>query len=64
MDRFIQHYSRFRAHSDSLALEKNMHTTNLNRIRAALHSSAAESIPWLQVVDCHFYFSTFEGLER
>jgi hypothetical protein len=49
MDRFIQHYTRYRAHSDSLALEQKMHSTNLHRICHSLHDSAIGAIPWLQV---------------
>lgn len=56
MDRFIHHYTRFRAHSDSLALEQNMHATNLHRIRSSLHSSAIGTIPWLQVDRYGDYF--------
>jgi hypothetical protein len=50
MDRFIHHYTRYRAHSDSLALEQKMHTTNIHRIRHSLHASAIGTNPWLQVL--------------
>jgi hypothetical protein len=52
MERFLQYFSRFKAHSDSVQLELNMHNATINRLRAALRGSAVGAIPWLQVCFC------------
>ena len=49
MEKFIQHYTRFRAHCESYDLELRMHRATVHRICRVLHDSAVGATPWLQV---------------
>jgi len=48
MEKFIQHYTRFRAHCESYDLELRMHRATVHRICRVLHDSAVGATPWLQ----------------
>mmetsp|Transcript_19069 Transcript_19069/g.31890 ORF Transcript_19069/g.31890 Transcript_19069/m.31890 type:complete len:1165 (+) Transcript_19069:214-3708(+) len=48
MDRFIQHYSSFKAHEDSVQLEVKMQFDTLGRISASLQRSVSRELQWLR----------------
>lgn len=48
MSRFIHHYTRFRAHGDSVGMEKQMRTAAESRILEGLKMAKRGEIQWLQ----------------
>lgn len=48
MDRFIQHYSSFKAHEDSVQLEVKMQFETLGRISTSLLRSVSGELQWLR----------------
>lgn len=48
MNRFIHHFTRYKAHGDSMSMEKRMHKETLRRIQEGLLSSKQGHLKWLQ----------------